>query len=235
MKHILTVVAVSVFVVSLGGCSVFRPSLNGGGGDEPADSFHEQLQTIRAGGGRVGQIPPEFGPAAFGAVCAEGRTLKFDSYDPKTGRICFIKDVNDNDAENADPDRFVSAERKPNIYGMEAWATLDGIPPRRALPEKRVTFEVTLVSNKAAHDTYSERVNGQKETRSYDGREVQLRLCGQAPSITPDTKYLTVSREYEPRVQSGGSVYIQDNAVPQVYVFAITTETHPTLPPAGTP
>ena len=159
--------------------------------------------------------------------------MSFESHDVSARRICFTKEVYDHEYDNEDPRRFVKAESAAQLYAIETWPSFEAMqqmPPRTVLPalEQRLTAEVTVLENRRKDERVASSIRPwEKYTKST--RDVLLRLCFPSPELTAETAYLTVSRAYEPVVQTGGGVTIQDNNVPQLYLFKITDSPFPSI------
>jgi hypothetical protein len=174
------------------GCAMFRT---------PEVSFNVAASAASSGYG-VGHIPRSFAsaeddpslaasffPKPRGSLANGDWNMTFESL--SNGRICFRR------TEQSFQDYRLDNENALKDYAVEAHTTLD-VPTRPIFPEVVTghfdSFEF-LEKHKEEVKTGGKTIEGDKLVDEHTGRLFfEMRLCGPAPKITPETRFITVSR-----------------------------------------
>lgn len=218
----------SVLLLLTSGCATL-------GLAEKPDAFQQKLALIReAKCDAVGRIPPGL-TVDPGDVRAKTTGCPMQELDPRNlqfeslaaGKICFIKRVEVRSGqtkggpsvgpEESDPEYLLKDMRDPPFV-VEAFKTLKGLPPRPAYVRASGTplDTITVIRNELVKETVNKE-NG--KVGSIDARHFEFRMCGKAPAVTAETRYITVAHPLS----------ALDSADTQLYVWAITDGESPSL------
>jgi hypothetical protein len=215
------------------GCATMKEAFRD---HDAADGFQQRLALIKkryvggtkispsysAGIGRVKRdgtslvALERYGQAQGRSLARDGITMRFHSL--ANGQICFEKDVSRNPEREA-AKAYGDAPPPPTIDMLKAEApTVEAFTALSALPSRStyvpasgvVLANVTVV----ADETHTEVTRVNLENQYDKVQSGTYRLCGNAPSITAQTRYITVS---EPQ-------FGRDPDEVELYLWAVTED-----------